>query len=147
MTILDALGIGGALVMSAGFIFIRRPLAAFNAACALAVAGCVTLAWDRARSGYPQEVLMLAVGLILFWLGLLIVRIMLQRSVSIRLLESYREAGGHEPDVREGIRSRLQDAERCRLVRHNSETYRLTWFGYIVASLLRVVYRVTKVGE
>jgi hypothetical protein len=72
---------------------------------------------------------------------------MLQRSVSIRLLESYREAAGDEPDVREGIRSRLHDAERCRLVRRNSEKYRLTWFGYFVASLLRVVYRVTKVGE
>jgi uncharacterized membrane protein len=147
MTILDTLGIGGALVMSAGFLFVRRPLAAFNAVCAIVVVGCGMVAWDRARSTHPEEALLLVAGFILFWLGLLIVRIMLRRSVSIRLLESYREAGGHEPDVREGIRSRLQDAERCRLVRHSSDMYRLTWFGYLVASLLRVVYRVTKVGE
>lgn len=147
MTMLDALGIGGCVVMSVGFLLVRSSMAAFNAVCALAAAACSVAAWYGFGSTYPGETVLLAAGLGLFWCGLLIVRIMLRRSVSLRLLETYRETGGRGLDAREGIRSRLQEAERYRLVRRNSETYRLTWLGSILASLLRVVYRVTKVGE
>jgi hypothetical protein len=74
-----------------------------------------------------------------YWFGLTVVRIMLNRSVSLNLLANLRN-GFSDNTVKEDIAGRLKDAQHYRLVTVVNNTYRLTWFGWIFASLITIAY-------
>jgi len=78
-------------------------------------------------------------GLILYWFGLVIVRIMLTRSVSLHLLADFAQ-GKHSATVSEGIAGRLKDAMHFGLVTADQDRYSLTLFGKLIGTIVAISY-------
>jgi hypothetical protein len=94
----------------------------------------------------PQSIgawLLTIAGLLLYWLGLTIVRIMLLRSVSLRMLSGYAE--GTSSSASEGIVSRLQDAKKFGLFVLQGDRYKLTSFGRLIGLIVAVSYSIFRV--
>ena len=94
-------------------------------------------AWLLALGGaafLERDVLALA-GIILLGPGLLGIRVVLRRSVSVSML-----AGARAPDAR--IESRIDELERLRLARSTARGLELTTFGHAVAAFMHALYLV-----
>src|SRR5262245_54215893 len=74
----------------------------------------------------------LLLGIELFWAGLLIIRIMLKRSVSLQLL-AQEDSRLQNHDSSPWIAARLEDALRWDLVKSSSQRYDLTKKGRMIA--------------
>lgn len=115
----------------------------------LGTAGCTVLifAWatfpllDRAR---PSEWIVLAAGLLLCVFGLLIVRVMLVRSVSLRLLRSIDE--GQAERMNEDIGGRLADMRGFRLIETSGGHCSLTPFGRLVGGGIAALYTLFRIA-
>lgn len=144
MRLLDFIALGGFAAISALFYAIRSELSVFNGACLAAIAVCAAAAWFGAVTDGSQWSVTV-VGLALYWFGLLILRTMLRRSVSLNLLSSYANAQTQR-DIGSDIRGRLADAERHGLMRRDVSDYRLTRFGGAVAGIVALLYRLTRLS-
>jgi hypothetical protein len=142
MTAFDMLGIAAFMLMTASFYFVRKQLSLFVAVGAAIVALCTVANW-RVAAIPGAEKIMLALGLVLYCFGLLIVGVMLRRSVSLHLLGRY-AGGDSSASAATDIARRLEDAEHYGLVARNGEVYGLTLFGRCVASLVRALYLMTR---
>jgi 4-amino-4-deoxy-L-arabinose transferase-like glycosyltransferase len=131
----------GVIAILACFAVLRRPLRNFVVASALVVAIAAPLAWMTARQ--PPAAIVLAGGLALFAFGILIVRVMLTRSVSLHLLATYASAE-RTARMSEQIAERIREAQRLRLVSAADARLALTPIGRIVATLIGVLYRVSR---
>jgi hypothetical protein len=136
---LDILVPFAALMLTVAFVLARRaepilPLAGFGTVLVVALAA------SQLRVSAVEAALAVA-GLVLYGGGLVIVRIMLHRSVSLRMLAAL--ARRREEGSVEDIRSRLGDLERYGLAARSGDAYELTAFGRAVAGTLAVLYRVT----
>lgn len=91
MSSLDLAGVGTFVLISIGFYFIGPRMIIFNMFCLAILAGLLMiLHYLRPHSStFTGEAFVLFVGLLLYWFGLLAVRTMLERSVSLNLLKSY----------------------------------------------------------
>lgn len=138
----DLVSIAGAAVIGVAFTLGRFGEAVFLAPCALVIATAlgIAVAWDAPLA---QGVLLVG-GLSLLTFGLMIVRIMLHRSVSLRMLEAYRD-GAVDTAGGENIRGRIADVERYGLAKAHNGIYELTAFGRAIAGVVATLYRVTNV--
>lgn len=140
MSELDLFAAAAALWMAAAFALGRFGEVFFVVPGGLAVVAGAAVALGRPQAG--AEGVLLAAGLALLFAGLGILRVILHRSVSLRMLAVLRQGGlgsaGHED-----IRGRLSDVERFRLVRRGDGHYRLTAFGRLVGATVATLYRVT----
>jgi len=124
------------------FYFVRK-IPAYVAACALLVmafAG-LTLPFFGQR---PSEWIVLTAGLLLCVFGLLIVRVMLVRSVSLRLLRSIDE--GHAERMSEDIGGRLADMRGFRLIEITDGQCALTPFGRLVGGTIAAFYSLFRIA-
>ena len=85
-------------------------------------------------------------GLLLYWFGLLIVRVMLQRSVSLHLLLSYFQ-GRPAETIQEEVSGRFKDALFFRLVREDGSAFRLTLFGRFIATIVALFYAIVRIEK
>ncbi len=140
----DLLGLLSFTAICAAFYFIRSPLSAFVGVCA-AIAVASGLLGAQLLRASVAEGSVLALGLLLYSFGLLIVRVMLRRSVSLQMLASFIDdpANGNVDDE---IASRFRDAEGVGLVQRSSATYHLTSLGNALTVVLGVLYRLTGVA-
>src|SRR3982751_3676837 len=114
MTWADAAGAAGWLLITLGFFVARGRVALFSGVCATLIAALARLIWDlRAADG--ANVVALLAGLALYSVGLLIIRAMLVRSVSLHLLATCHDPSSAEAFERQ-IRARVDEADRYRLV-------------------------------
>ena len=144
MITLDLAAGAGWLMMSIAFVVARSRTARFNAACAaLWLAVMVTLVALPDRQSRPAETAAIGVGLSLYWFGLLILRTMLTRSVSLHLLIALAR-GSHEVAFDDRIADRVNEAVRYRLVRTDGGRLTLSPAGVGLAKLLRVLYRMAR---
>jgi hypothetical protein len=143
MSLIDSLGIASFSLISISFYFVRSRLLLFGVIWVLIIGLSAVFALRHASPAYPAEGAVLIAGLFLYGLGLLVVRVMLRRSVSLRLLGGYLP-GQAAGDIREEISARLIDARLYHLVTLDRDVYRLTGFGKVVAAVMRILYRVTK---
>jgi hypothetical protein len=81
----------------------------------------------------------LLLGIELFWAGLLIIRIMLKRSVSLKLLAQV-DSQFRNYDSSPWIAARLEDAMRWDLVKNSSQRYDLTKKGKMIAAFVRSLH-------
>ncbi len=100
----------------------------------MAILGFAAIASWRAMDVLYGEFSMVILGLALYGAGLGIVRVLLARSVSLRLLS--RCAGFRTSEVDEQFRSRLADITRYGLGTSAHGRYRLTGLGQAVARVL-----------
>jgi hypothetical protein len=143
MNALDMVGIAGFVLITGSFYFICNPLSVFAAVGAAIAVMCAVASSTVGASSPGADKIMLVLGLALYCFGLLIVRIMLRRSVSLHLLSRY--AGGDAaPSVATDIARRLEDAEQYGLVARADGVYSLTLFGRCVASVVGLLHLVTR---
>jgi hypothetical protein len=96
-----------------------------------------TVAWER-----PSQWLVANCGLQLFVFGLLIVRTMLFRSVSLRLLR--RIAAGQSGAITEEIAHRLDDLRLFGLAAPVDGKNSLTRFGRVIGTVVAALYTLTR---
>jgi hypothetical protein len=142
MSVLDAYGLGALAAIALVFYFVRR-IPAYVGLCVAAVVAFAAstfrlVAWDE-----PSEWIIMTVGLLFSVFGLLIVRVMLIRSVSLRMLGRI-DAGTNE-SMGEDIGGRLGDMRAFRLIRTNGELNELTGFGRFVAGVVAVFYSLFRI--
>lgn len=142
MIALDVLSIAGAAAISLAFALGRFGEAMFVVPSAIVIAGAAALAvvWQASLA----MTILLILGLGLYFFGLLIVRVMLHRSVSLRMLAAV-HAGDLGNCGGEDIRGRIADVERYGLAAAHGGVYELTAFGRLVAGVVATLYRVTNV--
>jgi hypothetical protein len=148
MTLLDLAGILAFLAISLGFYWLGSRMSLFNCFCVL-ILGILILFTEKSWSDehvHFSEFFVLIVGLLLYWFGLLAIRTMLQRSVSLSLLRSY-AAGTPVQTIKKDIESRLKDAERHNLLHKKGAEYELTGFGRSISSLAAALYRIFRIQE
>ena len=144
MRLLDFIALGGFAGISACFYLIRSELGVFSGVCLAGIGMCGIAGWPSGSVDASQwSVTVLGLGL--YWFGLLILRTMLRRSVSLNLLSSYAD-GQMQRDVGSDTRGRLRDAERHGLMRRDASEYRLTRFGNGVAAVVSLLYRATRLS-
>jgi hypothetical protein len=137
MTVLDWYGLGGIAAISLNFYAVRR-IPRYFFACAL-----VILAFTWATRSFllrtPAQWIVMCAGLCLAAFGLLIVRIMLTRSISLDLLRRLRAS--LDDQFTRDIGSRLYDMRRFGLIRDvEGEKVTLTGFGQFVGSVVTILY-------
>lgn len=127
------------ILMVAAFALLRSRLAIFNAICAVVFAGAVST-WNDGRTADAAAA---AAGFVLLWTGLLFGRAMLNRSVSLRMLDGYR-GGAPAPAVQVHIASRIDDAERYGFIRVRGSACHLTAVGRALMRSLSIFYRLSE---
>jgi hypothetical protein len=124
------------LVISLAFLLVRRRLFLYHLLCWAAIGACGAATRPQAATG---EWLLMVIALVLYWFGMLTVRVMVTRSVSLSLLAGYRDGRPGET-IREDIAGRLQDARRFYLVSVQGDRASLTWFGHIITWIVVTGY-------
>ena len=123
------------------FVFIRR-IPYYAAGCILSflLFAWFTRGWIAPRTG---EWIVMAAGLLLFSFGLLIVRVMLIRSVSLQLLRTLASSSTSSA-IGEDVGVRLQDMSYFRLI-HLGEHNRLTAFGRFCSTVVVIFYTIFRI--
>lgn len=146
MNELETISISCFLAISAIFYVVRKRMILFHVLCATAIAAFIFISSRYLGPTASSVIVLLICGLGLYWFGLTIVRIMLNRSVSLNLLTNLRN-GSSDSTLKEDIAGRLKDAQHYRLVNVVNETYHLTWFGWIFALLITIAYHVFRIEK
>lgn len=145
VTQIEIVGIICLLLISVMFYAIRKNLILYHIACALVVGVFVFYAL-RYVDTTVDPFMLLAFGLAFYWFGLAIIRIMLTRSVSLNMLASFQK-GLSGATAEEDVAGRLKDAQHYYLVSTSDNTYQLTWFGWIFASLTAIAYHIFRIEK
>src|SRR5262249_49347044 len=94
---------------------------------------------------FPTEWIVMTLGLILFWFGLFVVRIILRRSVSLSLLSRKGKSTGNQ-SVSAEIATRLKDLRTYGMVNESSdEKFELKGFGKFMAGLVFLLYTILRI--
>jgi hypothetical protein len=141
MDILQISGIAAFTLMSLAF-YVARRMVLFNVFCVLIFVAFL-LVIRYFGTGPSPEMLVMTSGILLYWFGLVIVRVMLQRSVSLHLLLSYFLKKPAET-IQEEVSERFKDALFFRLVKEQQDTFRLTLFGKFIASIVATFYTLVR---
>lgn len=136
---IEPFGLGCWIVIFVSFYMLRR--AAWFSAASIAVIGAFVSICATGEARWFVNCVATTIGLTADWLGLLLIRAMLTRSISLNMLIGY--AGGGKADFNESLASRLEDAAKYRLATCDGQRYVLGTFGRIVSVCVRVAYRVT----
>jgi hypothetical protein len=141
MTALDWYGLGALGLIGLVFCCVRRVPAY------LALNAAVIALFASATFGSNRERLLtwavMTTGLAACSFGLLIVRVMLVRSVSLQLLNRIEGTGTDVFD--DDIRGRLNDMTSFHLVRHIEEDITLTTFGRFVSDIVAASYALFRI--
>ncbi len=144
MTGLEAYGLAADALLALAFWFVRG--AARFAACGAAIVAACAGGAFAASAGRLDEWALMTAGLLATALGLLILRVMLVRSVSLHLLG--RAGGLHDADYAGDIQRRLLDLQSGGMVRRGlDERFALTSAGRATAALLAVLYAVLRLDR
>ena len=123
---------------------VARKIPAFVLLSALLIVAFAVATVARGDRVHQTEWIVAVAGLSLWMLGLLIVRVMLNRSVSLQLL-AHIDSGRLESLVVD-IGGRLRDMVALGLIRSMpEETWGLTLFGRLVSGLVIVAYAVFRI--
>jgi hypothetical protein len=85
------------------------------------------------------------VGLTAYWIGLLFVRSMISRSISLDMLLA--RAAGDTADFDALVAARLDETVKYKLASFDGRRFQLTAFGRVMAVCLGVAYRATGLAE
>ena len=142
MTAIDGYGALALLAIALVFWFIRTiPAYLIAGAVIVALFGVITfgsLSWAEASNW-----LVMTGGLMLSVFGLLIVRVMLIRSVSLNLLGSMH--GQRKESFGEDIGARLGDMRKFGLIETTGKDNSLTAFGRFVGGVIALFYTVFRI--
>jgi hypothetical protein len=141
MIAVEIYGVGADALLALLFWTLRR-VPAFAAGGVAVLVMFAIGGYGQASDHLPEWLLMTA-GLAATFVGLLIVRVMLIRSVSLHLLG--RVAGLQTAGYAEDIRARVEDLRTARLSRRAEGRIALTAAGRAAAALMVILYRVLRI--
>lgn len=144
MNFLNALALVTFILIAAVFFLIRSRPIVFHLICAFLIAAFVNWTGRTLMTSSIGEWILLTVGLILYWFGLVIVRVMLTRSVSLQMLSDY-DRGQQTVTASEGIAGRLNDARQFGLVIAVDDEYKLTPFGRMIGAIVASSYVILRI--
>jgi hypothetical protein len=134
-----ALGLVSWLAVAASFYAFKRAFW-FSAASVVVIFAFVVASAGRQGMEAPDRAA-IAVGLTAWWLGLLLVRTMITRSISLTLLIAF--ANHANGDIQESVARRLDEAAKYGLAVFDGRQYTLARLGRIVTACARVAYLAT----
>jgi len=144
MSFLETYGIGAFLLLSFFFLVIGSRPILFHLICGILLCGFVFITGQKLEPKSLAEWTVYTIGLVLYWFGLTIVRIMLTRSVSLNMLNTF-SGGEVSASPSEGIATRLQDAQNFGLISLSNEQCRLTPFGKLIAFIVATSYWILRI--
>jgi hypothetical protein len=137
--------VAAAVALGIAFLVLRRSLRAYVAAAGLIVA--VTGLLAQRNAGDPLESpLYVVVASLLFALGLVAVRVIIARSISLTLLdeiEQHIDASGY----RARVADRMSDALRLGLVEARGDELVLSAWGRLAARAARLLYAIFREAD
>jgi len=136
-------GIAGAVLLALSFYLVRR-VASFLASGAVVLAGFVAATRAPGDDRAAESYVMMA-GLLAAFAGLLIVRLMLMRSVSLRLLG--RIADGSSRGFADDVGARVREMRVFHLARPTDRGNALTPLGRAVAGVVAPLYRALRIDR
>lgn len=142
MNTLEYWGIGAFALISIVF-YLARKIPVYAALCAAVLGLFAYMTIGLVDWNQPGEWLIFFTGLALSSFGLLIVRVMLIRSVSLQLLARL-TAGDIPGRVTDDIGGRLKDMEYFRLIRRG-DLNRLTAFGWFCSFVVVIFYTLFRI--
>ena len=128
------------LLISIFFFAVGSRVIVFHLVCVILIAAFVNWTGKRLSPESISEWIIYITGLLLYWFGLTIVRIMLTRSVSLRMLADISTKSS--TTTSEGIAARLQDMQTFGLLNISESNCRLTPFGKLIAFIVTLSYGV-----
>jgi hypothetical protein len=134
-----------ALALLAPTFYLVRRIPAYVALCAVIICAFAGATWHLMNRAEPSEWVVTTCGLVLCSFGLLIVRVMLIRSVSLQLLAEI--AAGQPGNAGERLSGRPRDMRAFRLIRTSSEASALTAFGRMISAVVALLYSVFGVAK
>jgi hypothetical protein len=137
MITLDWHAIGAIALMLSVFYFIRN-VRVYLILCVVIVVGFAVATFGSFADQHVFEWIVIICGLLLCAFGLLIVRTMLIRSVSLGMLQ--RLASGQQGSMEEEISHRLSDMRYLGLIKTSDGNVALTSFGRLVSAIVAIVY-------
>jgi hypothetical protein len=144
MNLVDLFGIGTFTLITILFFLVGSRPVFFHIACAIFILIFVRQTGKHLDPEGASKWAVLTAGLTLYWFGLVIVRIMLTRSVSLHMLAAYAK-GEVKQNMSEGIAGRLKDAAHFGLIRGNESSYHLTFFGQFIATIVAITYFILRI--
>ena len=136
-------GLGAVALMALVFYFVRK-IPMYIGLCGAICVGFVAVTAPSADFSRPSGWLVMTAGLLCASFGLLIVRVMLIRSISLNLLRNLDSAT--ESTFTEDLGGRLGDMRKFRLIRANGAENVLTPFGRLIAGVVGVFYSFLRIG-
>jgi hypothetical protein len=142
MNAIDGYGIGCLGLILVVFYFVRK-IPAYVACSAGTSALFTALTLRDVDFANPSQWLVMLAGLLVCAFGLLIVRVMLIRSVSLNLLRSI--DGMSQDRFGDDIGGRLDDMRSFRLIRTAEDANALTAFGRFVGGVVATLYALFRI--
>jgi len=143
MATLDWYGLGAIALIALVFYLVRK-IPMYIALCGVICAGFVAVTAPAADFSRPSGWIVMTLGLLASSFGLLIVRVMLIRSISLNLLRNLDNAV--ESTFTEDLGGRLGDMRKFRLIETKGEASTLTSFGRLVGGVIGVFYSLLRIG-
>jgi hypothetical protein len=140
MDSVDVAGVVCWFLMSVAFVAAGSRFWLWNGACAVLLVLSLFVCASDPRGLRSSDALALIIGLFLFWAGLLVLRAMLDRSVSLHMLLCYSH-NQPDPAIEDRIAGRLDEAMRFRLVCSHSERCALSRTGVALDRVVGTLYR------
>lgn len=134
----------GALASIGLTFYAVRKIPVYAAICLVVVLAHGVLTWPLVDLQSTSEWIVSTAGLALCVFGLLIVRVMLIRSVSLRMLRRIDEGGAET--MEEDIGGRLPDMRAFKLIGAQREVCELTPFGRVIGTSVAAFYALFRIG-
>ena len=135
-------GAGAVALVGLAFCVFRR-IPTFVAGSGAVLASFAGITYPSLSAERTPEWLLMSAGLVACVAGLSIVRVMLTRSVSLRLLARI-DGTSAQPSFHDDVRDRLDDMRTWHLVRNTDAGNALTPPGRLLADLVAMSYRLLR---
>lgn len=144
MSVIDLYGAVAVALIAVVFYFVRK-IPAYIGICAAIVVGFAVVTFPMVDLHSPSDWMVMTVGLGLSSFGLLIVRVMLVRSISLRLLRSM--DGTEASTFGDDLSGRLGDMRAFHLIQTvDGGDNVLTPFGRFVGGVVHALYSIFRMG-
>ena len=143
MATLDWYGLG-ALALIALVFYLVRKIPMYIALCGVICAGFVAVTVSGVDFSHASEWIVMTLGLLASSFGLLIVRVMLIRSISLNLLRNLDNAV--QSTFTEDLGGRLGDMRKFHLIEPKGEESTLTAFGRLVGGVIGALYSLLRIA-
>lgn len=128
------------VLISAAFLFLGYSIKRFTISCIVIILVYEILYHQIANHMLLwDEGILVLLGLSFYWFGLVVIRIIIERSISLHILLNPTEDPVRQ--IQKEINTRIFDITHYRLCKYKDNNFTLTHFGRFVSSVLSIFIR------